>query len=437
MLDFKLSRTDELITSQAGLASVAEFCHAIDLAGQVRRHLPQPGSARGYEPYRFVLPLILTMIGGGEALDHTGRIANDRCLLKLLGLDKIPDPGTIGDWLRRTYELGYMGLRRVTLFLIGLVLASDPRTVYTLDADATAIESHKDEAKMTYKGFPGYMPMLANLGEIPLFLVDDFREGNVPPHARALDILNQAIEAMPEGKHLGYLRSDSAWYQAAIFNRCEQERIIFAITADQDKSVKELIATIGEWQPCVDRHGTENDREWGETVHCMNQTRKAFRLIVQRWRKAARPDCVSKPGQPAGQQSLFGPEYFYHVIAANSPDPAQEVIHWHNGRANSENWNKEIKLGFGMEHLPCGEFEANALYFRIGVLAYNLMVAMKYLVLPESWRQKTIKSLRWLWLGTAGKLVRHGRRWTLKLAGLTQAQYEAWRDVRLRCRLLS
>ena len=44
-------------------------------------------------------------------------------------------------------------------------------------------------------------------------------------------------------------------------------------------------------------------------------------------------------------------EFCYHVIATNEKKKkAQEVIIWHNGRAGSKNDNKEIKLGFGMEH---------------------------------------------------------------------------------------
>jgi hypothetical protein len=33
---------------------------------------------------------------------------------------------------------------------------------------------------------------------------------------------------------------------------------------------------------------------------------------------------------------------------------------------------KELKPGFGMERMPCGQFSANAVFFRLGVLAYNL-----------------------------------------------------------------
>ena len=42
-----------------------------------------------------------------------------------------------------------------------------------------------------------------------------------------------------------------------------------------------------------------------------------------------------------------------------------------------------------MEQMPCGQLEANALYFAIGVLAYNLAQLLKRQVLPEAYRRVT------------------------------------------------
>ena len=60
------------------------------------------------------------------------------------------------------------------------------------------------------------------------------------------------------------------------------------------------------------------------------------------------------------------------------------MVSWHNQRGQAENYIKELLSGFGMEWMPCGETYANAVFFRIGVLAYNLFLAMKLLALPPS-----------------------------------------------------
>jgi hypothetical protein len=74
-----------------------------------------------------------------------------------------------------------------------------------------------------------------------------------------------------------HVRADSAAYQASIFNWCEETGKAFAIGADQDAAVKAAIRAIPEndWTPYQDGHTAE-------TVHCMNKTNKAFRLMVIR-----------------------------------------------------------------------------------------------------------------------------------------------------------
>jgi hypothetical protein len=94
----------------------------------------------------------------------------------------------------------------------------------------------------------------------------------------------------------------------------------------------------------------------------------------------------------------------------------QEVVWKYNGRGQVENHIKEIKSGFGMEWMPSGDFGANAVYFGIGILTYNLFLAQKFLTMPESWKTKTIKSVRWLLVEVGGKLVSRSRRMILRIS---------------------
>jgi len=44
----------------------------------------------------------------------------------------------------------------------------------------------------------------------------------------------------------------------------------------------------------------------------------------------------------------------------------RRFVDWHNQRGQAENFNKEVKIGIGMERMPCGQSWANAMFFRIG-----------------------------------------------------------------------
>jgi hypothetical protein len=93
----------------------------------------------------------------------------------------------------------------------------------------------------------------------------------------------------------------------------------------------------------------------------------------------------------------------------------QEVLDWHNQRGQSENFNKELKIGLGMEQMPCGQSYANAVFFRIGVIAYNLFIGFKRLSCPESWMKHTIATFRWKMVQEGGRIARHAGEMVLKL----------------------
>ena len=91
-------------------------------------------------------------------------------------------------------------------------------------------------------------------------------------------------------------------------------------------------------------------------------------------------------------------------------------MQWYNQRGEcSENRIKEFKIGFGMERMPCGQFEANAVFFRIGVLAYNVSRLFVLKTLDACWYRHQVQTLRWKLYQTAGKVVFHGRSIWLKV----------------------
>lgn len=425
--NYKIEKTKESITSHSGLALGAELFNVLGLEKLTNLVMPKPSSAKGYRAEIYIKPILLMLIGGGQALEDIRVIENDKALLRVIEIDNVPSPDAAGNWLRRNYEnKGYEGLEKINNKLIKEVLKKDENTEYTLDPDATEIIAEKEEAKTTYKGNKGYMPMLGLLKEIPVFIGDEFREGNVPPHARAIEFLRKCQSNMPEGKKIAKLRSDSAWYQAKIINACNDDDITFTITADKDPTVRAAIGRIKKWYPLKDKYGFDTGREAGEITHSMNETKNAFRLIVQRW-------------VPNSQLPLLETLYSYYAIATNwknsnkdIKDELTEIVHWHNGRGNAENFNKEIKLGFGMDRMPCGQFTANAVFFRLGVIAYNLIVALKYFSLPEDWQNKTINTLRWQLINIAGKVVKHAGILSLKLAGLSDEIYNVFLMARKR-----
>ncbi len=291
VLGFKLERTEEELTAHGGLALMAEYNHGPGLRRLVDRYLPEPGSNRGSAPSVFVDSLVLMLQGGGRYLEDVRELEREQALMKLIDREQIPDADSLGDWLRRMGDLkqgqtGLMGLGQVRDVLNERILRRDGIVEYTLDADAMQVEAEKREAAWTYQGVKGYMPMLGFLFETPVCLMDEFREGNVPPQAGQLAFYRGCKRRMPKGKRLGRYRADSASWQADLINELEADSVIWAITADQDAAVRAVMGAIaeGEWKEPVRGCGYEI----AEAVHSLNKTKKAFRLIVKRWLKPQR-----------------------------------------------------------------------------------------------------------------------------------------------------
>jgi hypothetical protein len=203
-------------------------------------------------------------------------------------------------------------------------------------------------------------------------------------------------------------RADSAAYRLDVIGECERNKVEFAIRADLDSAVMEAIEEIPHkaWQLVVRGNDTFL---LAETIHvpgACDQKRfqqPAFRLVVVR---------------RTGQLDLFRKPIEYYPILTNLPDSwtAEQVLDFYNGRGRMEKAIGELKNGFALHWLPCGDLRANAAYFQTALLAYNLVRIFKRVALPQGWQPFAIKNLRFRLLCQAGIVVRHARRLILRLS---------------------
>jgi hypothetical protein len=417
-LRFKLGITKEEITPRSGLSVYAEFLRGFGIKELIDRHMPLPGSNRGYRAWQYIEPIMMMLYGGGRHIDDLREIVNDKALRRLIGLKDIPSPSTVGDWVKRMGNgNGMISINHVIEKAAKKALQFHGAKEYTLWSDPTLIEVEKREAKMSYQGFKGYRPILTAFKELPVIVHHRFRDGNAM--GGAVEAIKAAYKVLPEGTKIRHASLDSEFYTADVINFLMKNGTTFTIAVDKDYAVKELIQGLQDWQIFHTEEGEETDREIAETVHTMNGTEKAFRLAVLRWKNT--------------QGDLFHPEeYNYHAIATDLECSLEEAVWEYNDRGQMENIIKELKIGIGMESLPSGDFGANSFWFALGVMVYNTFIFQRELVLPEHYVRKTIQTLRWSLLEIAGKVVRHGRRVFLLLA-TTWDKYNIYFQMRKRC----
>ena len=254
----------------------------------------------------------------------------------------------------------------------------------------------------------GFMPMVGHIAETGQIVAVDFREGNVSPAKDNFGFIKQCQQALPEGCTLKALRIDAAGYQAKIIEYCDQQSIQYAIRAKTSASMKAQIKAVNDadWQPFLDKRGQlVSDQDTFRTSFCIGGYKKAFTLIIQRTVIKGQVDLELD----TGEMNQNG--YIYRAIATNRDRLSNsEIIHWYNQRAeDSENRIKELKLDFGGDTLPCSDFNANALYFLISALSYNVFSLMREL-LPQELASHRVITIRWRLYAVAAKVVKTGRR---------------------------
>ena len=415
MIPYELATTNDLLTSRAGLVTIAQLMDSMRFSELVDQHFPQPKSNRGFKPSLFVNSMILMLHEGGACLDDLRYIREDKGLCRLLGMKEIPEVDSMGDWLRRQGQAGVKAVIEINRSVLQRALHH--RKEVTLDIDATLSASKNQNAKWTYKKCTGYMPIVGHIAETGQVVSTDFREGNVAPSNDNLAFIHQCEAALPTDVRMTKLRIDAAGYQVAIIDECIERHIQFAIRAKMSTSLKTHIEALidDQWQPLLNRDGKIIEGESVcRLVHTMEKSQHAFTVIVQR-KKIEGQLPLDLETETSGELIQRG-IYLYRAIATNRTEMTDsKCVRWYNQRAeDSENRIKELKKDFGAERMPCADFDANALYFCLCALAYNLFALMRAL-LSVRFERCRAKTIRWRLYALAGKVVMHGRKLYLKV----------------------
>jgi hypothetical protein len=406
------------VTGFSGVVGLSRMAEGMGLFSDAQRHLGWVKQRRrGYAVSAMLFDLMMLPCAGGSCIDDLAALRADAGLSRLLGR-KARAPSTAHDFLRALGPVGLEGLAAVRRGQLAHVARAAGHTVATLDCDASLFVSKAQQAQRSYTGERGWFPMLAFWAEAGMVVHEEFRQGNASPQADAVEFLKEAVAQLPRGIERVYVRSDSAWYQAALLDHCHEHGYGFAVTADRDEAVKAGLMHVDEagWVE-IDAPAGPGDgvrRQWAcEAVHTLNGSKHPYRMVYLRRERQ--------------QGDLFEGMYAYGAIITNREElSTQELVRWHRQRCNAENHIKELKHGFGLESLPSAGFFVNAVYLRILTLAFNLIAAFKRLALPQGWAQHTLNTLRLRLLAVPALVVRHARRLHLRLA-----RGWPWRDTLL------
>ena len=120
------------------------------------------------------------------------------------------------------------------------------------------------------------------------------------------------------------------------------------------------------------------------------------------------------------QGELFadGNDKHYHAIITNRWDQdGGDLLAWHREKAGTiEHVHDEVKNGLGGGQLPSAKFGANAAWFRIACMAYNILVAVRQAWPDETLHNAKAKRVRFVLINVTGRFSRDRRKITLRLS---------------------
>jgi Transposase DDE domain group 1 len=421
-----------LVTARAGVPLVIELFRQVGAAQVVEKHVRIKQRRRGLPASQLVETLIALWAAGGDRCQDLQTLRTDAALAVLLGYE-LPAATTMRDFLEGFHledaplwragatttvpeeSAPLAGVGAASQRVLAAVQSQAPQTIATLDVDATIVEAHKRTATVAYDGTRGYQPVVVVWAEQDLIVHDEFRDGNIPAGCGKVRILERAVAALPPGITQTLIRGDSALYEHAVLAWCEERGIQYAISADLSPQLRAEILRLPEttWRP--ESEDLEAIREWVEVPYVPDDgDYRKDRPCVRRYlalRVRHRQDDLFADGSSVK----------YFAIVTNRDGDGLALLRWHRQKAGTvEHVHHVLKNELAAAALPSGKFGANAAWFRLNVLTYNLLSALKRLALPADLSDARPKRLRFLLFNTVGKVVHHARRTLLRLTTAVQ-----------------
>lgn len=189
------------------------------------------------------------------------------------------------------------------------------------------------------------------------------------------------------------------------------------------ESFRQAVREVAEdqWFPVLrteaDGRRHETGQQWAEVCYVPSwvghhKNGPSYRYVATREllrNQLELPGCetAEDPGQV---QTHSGERYKVRGIVTNRDVDGNELIQWYRERCGkSEEVHAVMKDDLAGGKLPSGDFGENAAWWGIMILALNLNAAMKCLVMPQSWRRKRLKAVRFGLINLAGQVRSRSR----------------------------
>jgi hypothetical protein len=403
------------LVSHAGAALLTEAADRLGLTDALSRALAPMRERRGrHDPGRVVCDLAVMVADGGDCLADLravrdqqvlfGPVASDATAFRVI--DAIARDPALLERLRAARARA-----REHAWSAGVA----PERII-VDVDATLITAHSEKqgAAGTFKRGFGFHPLLAYLDQTREALAGVLRPGNAGANTAAdhIEIIELVLDQFPrkvvEDTPI-VVRTDSAAATHEFTDELRAARVNFLMGFDLTATIRAAILGLPEaaWRPAVRQDGDEREGAWVAEI--------TDRLDLSGWPQSCRVIVRRERPHPGAQLSFT--DHDGHRFLATLTDLDGDAValeRLHRARASAEDRVRAAKQT-GLENLPFRDFDLNAVWLEISMIAQDLIAWTQLLALDGALAVCEPKTLRYRLLHTAARLAFHARRATLRL----------------------
>jgi len=408
----------EGLVSHAGSALLAQLADKTGLTRELSHGLSSMRERRSaHDPGRVVRDLAVMLADGGEGLSDLGAVRDQAPLFGAVASDstayraieRIASEPELLEAIRAAHARS-----RERAWALGVA----PERV-TIDLDATLVQSHSEKqgAAGNFKGGFGFHPMLAYFDESSEAAAGMLRPGNAGANTAAdqIAVAEAALEQIPSERIEEIevlLRVDSAGATHELLDWAREGKISFSVGFDLTEAVREAIRSLPEdaWSAALCQDGSE--RPNGEVAEITEL------LDLEGWPCGSRVIVRRERPHPGAQLSFSDADghRFQAILSDQDDEDIAPIERRHRARARVEDQIKDDK-DTGLSKLPFRDFEMNAVWLELVLIAHDLLSWTKALLLSGELARAEPKRLRYRLLHVAARLAFSGRRARLRLQG--------------------
>ena len=391
MIDFPVSFTSKEITPWGGMVFLKQMLDKMRFSDIVRKceHLPTSGSNRGYSPEVILEAFIASIWCGATRFMHTELTRLDPALARIFGWKSVPAQDAYKRYFSKFEQVTNL---EVSQYFYSWLFDHYHFDHFTLDIDSSILTRYGNQVEGAKKGYNpkkkgrnAHHPLIAFVSDVNLVANMWLRSGDTSSANNFLSFLEDTLQKL-QNKTIGLIRLDSGFFQSDILDYLEQRNTDYIIAAKFTHPIQRIIADHKAWIHLDD------GIEICEQTYKSDSWNKERRLVIVRQRIKERPNATGK------MLSLFPEEeeyrnYRYSAYVTSMKLSPVEIWRLYRGRANAENYIKELKYDFGFESFNLKGFYATEAALTFAMIAYNLMSLFKQFILQEK-TQRRLSTLR-------------------------------------------